>query len=97
MHEGNTDVLTYIQSPPQYRGKLHSTTPIKRLNEVMKRSADVVGVLSNKSSIRPQMDAFMFEQRNEWQNQSRCTQVDTFDQIDKKQIEPVLSITANAV
>ena len=40
--------------------------------------------------------AVLFEQNHEWQIQNRYMQVEAFDQIDKEEIDPILSITTKA-
>lgn len=43
MDDSEHDVLTYITLPTQHRTKLHSANLLERLNEEVKRRADVVG------------------------------------------------------
>jgi transposase-like protein len=50
------DVLAYMAFPFQHRTKLHSTNPLERLNQEVKRRADVVGIFPNEASMaRPTM------------------------------------------
>src|SRR3954469_17455432 len=51
MDETEHDVLAYTGCPPQRRAKLHSTSPLERLNKEVKRRADVVGIFPNEASI----------------------------------------------
>ena len=96
--------------PGQHRKKLHSTTPIERLNKDVKRRADVVGV---RRGIDP-LDQFLilltpkrglnhpphrcraFEQNDEWQTASRYMQLEAFAQIDHEETDPILSISTQA-
>lgn len=96
MDDSEHDVLAYMSFPRQHRTKLHSTNPIERLNKEVKRRADVVGIFPNEASIIRLIGAVLFEQNDEWQTQNRYMQVEAFDQIDKEEIDPILSITAKA-
>ena len=51
MDEAEHDVLAYMNFAAQHRTKLHSTNPLERLNEEVKRRADVVGIFPNEESI----------------------------------------------
>jgi transposase-like protein len=42
IHDSETEVLSYLDFPEPHRSKLHSTTPLERLNKEVNR-ADVVG------------------------------------------------------
>ena len=86
----------YMAFPAQHRTKLHSTNPIERLNKEVKRRADVVGIFPNEASIMRLIGAVLFEQNDEWQTSSRYMMVEAFAQIDKEEIDPILSITTKA-
>ncbi len=79
--------------PRQHRTKLHNTNPIERLNKEVKRRADVVGIFPNEASIMRLIGAVLFAQKDEWQTPSRYMMVEAFVQIDKEEIDPILSIT----
>lgn len=72
------------------------TNPIERLNKEVKRRADVVGIFPNEASIMRLIGAVLFEQNDEWQTASRYMMVEAFAQIDKEEIDPILSITTKA-
>jgi len=40
--------------------------------------------------------AVLFEQNDEWQIQNRYMQVEAFDQIDKEEIDPIVSLAIKA-
>ncbi len=87
--------------PRQQRTKLHSTKPplgqwIERLNKEVKRHADVVGIFPNEASILRLIGAVLLEQNDEWQTSSRYMMVEAFAQIDKEEVDPLLSITTKA-
>jgi len=96
MDESETDVLAYMDFPPQHRTKLHSTNPLERLNKEVKRRADVVGIFPNEDAITRLIGALLFEQNDEWQSHRRYMQVEGFALIDAVQTDPLLSITTQA-
>ena len=96
MDGSEDDVLAYMAFPRQHRTKLHSTNPIERLNKEVKRRADVVGIFPNEPSIIRLIGAVLLEQNDEWQIQNRYMQVEAFEQIDKEEVDPILSITTKA-
>mgnify|MGYP003325664467 FL=1 len=96
MDQSEADVLAYMSFPRQHRTKLHSTNPIERLNKEVKRRSDVVGIFPNEASIIRLIGAVLFEQNDEWQTQNRYMQVEAFDQIDKEEADPILTLTAKA-
>ena len=96
LDDAEHDVLAYMSFPRQHRTKLHSTNPIERLNKEVKRRADVVGIFPNEASIMRLIGAVLFEQNDEWQTSSRYMMVEAFAQIDKEEIDPILSITTKA-
>lgn len=49
--------------------------------------------LPNESSIMRLIGAVLFEQNDEWQTSSRYMTVEACAQIDKEDIDPILSIT----
>src|SRR5258706_38558 len=72
MDESEHDVLAYMTFPAQHRTKLHSTNPLERLNQEVKRRADVVGIFPNEASITRLIGAVLLEQNDEWLLQHRC-------------------------
>ena len=96
MDASKQDMLAYMTFPRQHRTNLHSTDPIERWNKEVKRRADIVGILPNDASIMRLIGAVLFEQNDEWQTTSRYMMVEAFAQIDKEEINPILSITTKA-
>ena len=60
------DVLAYMGFPAAHRTKLHSTTPIERLNGEVKRRTDVMGIFPNEDAITRLVGAILMEQSEEW-------------------------------
>ena len=52
--------------------------------------------LPNEASILRLIGAVQFEQIDEWQPASRFMMVEAFAQIDKEEIDPILSMTMKA-
>lgn len=52
--------------PAAHRPKIHSTHPLERLNQAVKRRANGVGIFPNKASIRRLIGAVLMEQNEEW-------------------------------
>lgn len=53
-------------------------------------------VFPNEASILRLIRTVLFEQNDEWQTASRYMMVEAFAQIDKEEIDPILSITTKA-
>lgn len=51
--------------PPRHPTKLHSTTPIERLNGEIKRRTEVVGIFPNEDTIVCLIGAILLEQNDE--------------------------------
>jgi putative transposase len=51
------------------------------------------GIFLNEASIMRLIGAVLFEANDEWQTSSRYMMAKAFAQIDKKEIDPILSVT----
>ena len=52
--------------------------------------------IPNEASIMRLIGAVLFEANDDWQTSSRYMMVEAFAQIDKEEIDPILSITTKA-
>ena len=66
MDDAEQDVLAYMTFPKEHRAKLHSTNPIERLNDEIKRRTEVVGIFPNDEAILRLVGALLLEQNDEW-------------------------------
>jgi transposase-like protein len=66
MDESEHDVLAYMAFPAQHRAKLHSTNPLERLHNEMKRRENVVGIFSNRASLARMVATLLQEQDYEY-------------------------------
>ena len=81
MDEGEDDVLAYMAFPAQHRTKLHSVNTLERLDEEVKRRADVVGIFPSEASILRLIGAVLLEAHDEWQLQHRHMGVEAMAEI----------------
>jgi transposase-like protein len=82
MDQAETDVLAYMGFPKDHWSKIHSTTPLERLNGGIKRRTEVprvglrppedrLGIFPNDAAILRLVGALLLEQNDEWAVQ-RC-------------------------
>jgi len=68
-------------SPSNTAAKLPSTNPLERLNNEVKRRADVVGIFPNEAAIVRLIGAVLLEQNDEWLLQHRYVQVEAMAEL----------------
>jgi transposase-like protein len=71
MDDSEDDVIAYTAFPSPHRTKLPSTNPLERLNNEVKRRADIVGIFPSEASIIRPIGAVPLEANDEWQLQHR--------------------------
>ena len=76
MDDSEHDVLAHPAFPAQHRVRLHSTDPLERLSQEVKRRADVVGIFPNEPAIVRLVGAALMEQHDERQLQHRYMQLE---------------------
>jgi transposase-like protein len=60
------DVLAPLHFPKAHRARLHSTNPLERLNQEIKRRPHVVGIFPTRSALLRLVGAILREQDDEW-------------------------------
>lgn len=80
----------------QHHMTLNSTSQIEYHNKETKRSADVVVIFPQHASIMRLIGEVLFEQNDGRQTQNRYMQVESFEQIGKEEVGPILTLTAKA-
>ncbi|GLS20560.1 IS256 family transposase [Labrys miyagiensis] len=94
MDEAETDVLAYMDFPPQHWAKLHSSNPIERPIGEIKRRTNVVGIFPTEQAIRRLVGAILLEQNDEWAVQrARYMTLETIAPLGD---DPLASLTALA-
>ena len=66
MDEAEDDVLAYMDFPAAHWVKPHSTNPIERPNDEIKRRTNVIGIFPNEQAIVRLVGAILVEQNDEW-------------------------------
>src|SRR3954466_419659 len=94
MDEAEPDVLAYMGFPAAHRVKLHSTTPLERVNGEIKRRTEVVGIFPNEAAIKRLVGAILLEQNDEWAVQR--ARYMTLESIGALRDDPLVSLPAVA-
>src|SRR4051794_30177774 len=66
MDASREDVLAYMGYPEEHWARIASTNPLERVNEEIKRRADVVGIFPNDEAVIRLVGALTLEQPDEW-------------------------------
>ena len=66
MREAESDVLAFMDFPPEHRRQLHSTNPLERVNKEIKRRSHVVGIFPNDAAVIRLVGALLLEMNDEW-------------------------------
>jgi transposase-like protein len=94
MREAEDDVLAFLTFPKEHRSQLHSTNPLERLNEEVKRRTHVVGIFPNADAIVRLVGAPMLEQNDEKAVTRRYMTLETVANICEDQNIDVAQIAA---
>lgn len=94
MDEAEDDVLAHMTFPKEHRTKIHSTNPLERLNEEIKRRTDVVGIFPNESAIYRLVGALLLQQNDEWALQRRYMTLETLAEVGDNPDVSLSAVTA---
>ena len=64
--ERRRNVLANLAFPKEHWPQLHSTNPLERLNDEIKRRTDVVAIFANEGAIVRLVGAMLLEQNDQW-------------------------------
>jgi putative transposase len=67
LEDAAEDVLAHMHFPREHRRRLHSTNPIERLHNEVKRRTRVVGIFPTRDSLMRLVGTLLAEQDDEWQ------------------------------
>ena len=95
LDDTEADVLPYMDFLAAHRARLHSTNPIERLNGVIKRRTEVVGIFPNENAVVRLVGAILLEQKDEWSVQrSRYMTLETIAPLSDHPIVGLPAVTA---
>ena len=64
-------MLAHLHFPREHRRRPHSTNPLERLHEGIKRRTRVVGIFLSRDSLMRMVGTLLAEQDDEWQVSDR--------------------------
>ena len=85
-----------LGSVGQEKRQLHFRAASVAWDAEISRRQYVMGTFPNEASIMLLIGVVLFEKNDEWQTSRSCMMVEAFAQIDKEEIDPLLSITTKA-
>ncbi len=66
LEQAESDILAYMAFPKEHWRQIHSTNPLERLNQEIRRHSDVVGIFPNRESAIRLIGSILMEQQYEW-------------------------------
>lgn len=96
MRSAEHDVLAYKHFPASHNRQLHSTNPLERLNNEIKRRTRVVGIFPNDAAITRLLDVMMMEQNDEWAIARRYVTLETIGDVCEDQRVDTVKLAALA-
>lgn len=94
IYEAETDLLANMPFPREHRTILHNAFPIERLNGVIKRRTEAVGIFPRDDKIIRFAGAILLEQNDEWALQ--CAHYMALETMNQMSVKPLVSLPAVA-
>jgi putative transposase len=82
---GREDVLSYALFPQEHWQKIWSNNPLERVNKVVKRRTNVVGIFPTEGSVIGLVGSVLSEQHDEWQVSKRYFSAGSLAKLDRRE------------
>jgi transposase-like protein len=81
LEDAESDLLAFLDYPPEHRSKLRSTNPLERVNREIGRRSDVIGIYPNDAALIRLSASLLVEQNDEWLVMRRYLSQESIDSL----------------